>query len=81
MTAGREDLVVTVQGARFRGRRLPCSVGRGGIVAAAAKREGDGATPAGIWRLCWLYWRADRGLRPRTLLSARMLGPRQGWAE
>ena len=27
------------------GRVLPCSVGRGGVTTA--KREGDGATPAG----------------------------------
>jgi L,D-peptidoglycan transpeptidase YkuD (ErfK/YbiS/YcfS/YnhG family) len=75
------DLAVGPWGARFLGRRFPCSVGRGGIVPAAAKTEGDGATPAGIWRLASLYWRADRGTRPRTLLAAEPLGPRQGWAE
>lgn len=75
------DLVVGPWGARFRGRRLPCSVGRGGIRPAADKREGDGATPAGVWRLTGLYWRPDRARRPATLLAARPLGPRQGWAE
>ena len=63
-----EDLVVGPWGARFLGRRFPCSVGRGGIRPAAEKREGDGACPAGAWRLLWLYWRADRGQRPRTAL-------------
>lgn len=75
------DLVVGPWGARFLGRRMPCSVGRGGIVAAAAKREGDGASPAGAWRLVGLYWRADRGPRPRTTLPAVPLDHRQGWAE
>ena len=42
------DLVVTRRGARFMGRVFPCSVGRGGIVPARDKREGDGATPAGV---------------------------------
>ncbi len=42
-------LVVGPWGARFLGRRFPCSVGRGGIVPAAVKREGDGASPAGVW--------------------------------
>lgn len=76
-----EDLVVGPWGARFLGRRIPCSVGRGGILPAQAKREGDGASPAGAWRLIWLYWRADRGRRPRTRLPAVPLGPQRGWAE
>ena len=63
------------------GRRFPCATGRGGILRAAAKREGDGATPAGIWRLLWLYWRADRRPRPRSCLPALPLGPRLGWSE
>ena len=33
-------------GLRIAGRRLPCSIGRGGITTD--KREGDGATPAGV---------------------------------
>ncbi|RMF38953.1 MAG: hypothetical protein D6754_06370, partial [Alphaproteobacteria bacterium] len=53
-------LHVTRWGARFAGRDLPCAVGRGGIVPAAKKREGDGATPAGIWRMTGLWYRPDR---------------------
>jgi L,D-peptidoglycan transpeptidase YkuD (ErfK/YbiS/YcfS/YnhG family) len=75
------DLVVGPWGARFLGRRFPCSHGWGGILPAAEKAEGDGASPAGAWRLLWLYWRADRGLRPCAGLHAMPLGPQQGWAE
>jgi L,D-peptidoglycan transpeptidase YkuD (ErfK/YbiS/YcfS/YnhG family) len=75
------DLIVGPWGARFLGRRFTCSHGRGGIVTAAGKREGDGASPAGAWRLLWLYWRADRGMRPLTCLPAEYLGPRTGWSE
>jgi L,D-peptidoglycan transpeptidase YkuD (ErfK/YbiS/YcfS/YnhG family) len=63
------------------GRWFPCSHGRGGIVAAEHKREGDGASPAGAWCLASLFWRADRCARPRSGLPAEPLGPRQGWAE
>lgn len=59
-----EDLVVTPMGLLFRGRRFPCSIGRGGIVAATAKREGDGATPAGVHRLVGMLYRPDRLTRP-----------------
>lgn len=75
------DLVVGPWGARFRGRRFPCSVGRGKVRPAAVKTEGDMASPAGAWRLLWLYWRADRLACPATPLPALPLGPRQGWSE
>ena len=75
------DLVVGPWGARFLGRRFPCSVGRGGIRPAAAKREGDGVTPAGTWRLLRLYWRADRVALPLVRLESKPLVFRQGWAE
>jgi L,D-peptidoglycan transpeptidase YkuD (ErfK/YbiS/YcfS/YnhG family) len=75
------DLVVGPWGARFLGWRFSCSVGRGGIVPAQVKCEGDGASPAGAWALTSLYWRTDRGLCPRTVLAAKPLGPQQGWAE
>lgn len=58
---------------------MPCAHGRGGI--ATIKAEGDLRSPVGRYRLLWLYWRPDRSLRPRTILPARPLGPRQGWAE
>ena len=55
-----QDLVVTRWGTRFRGRRFPSVVGRGGIVPAAQKREGDGATPAGVHRIVGMMYRPDR---------------------
>jgi L,D-peptidoglycan transpeptidase YkuD (ErfK/YbiS/YcfS/YnhG family) len=58
------DIIVTRHGAWFLGRRFPVSVGRGGIVPAARKREGDGATPAGVHRLQGMLYRADRLARP-----------------
>ena len=42
---------------------LPVALGRGGI--RANKREGDGGTPRGTFRLRRLWWRADRAPRPR----------------
>jgi len=72
-------LRVTPQGAVFLGRRFPCEIGRGGI--AQTKREGDGATPAGRWRLIALWWRADRLGPPPCRLPRRAIGPRQGWSD
>jgi L,D-peptidoglycan transpeptidase YkuD (ErfK/YbiS/YcfS/YnhG family) len=58
---------------------LPVALGRTGI--KANKREGDGGTPRGRFRLRRLWWRADRGPRPRTLLPLRQIRPDDGWCE
>jgi L,D-peptidoglycan transpeptidase YkuD (ErfK/YbiS/YcfS/YnhG family) len=58
---------------------LPVALGRGGI--KADKREGDGGTPRGIFRLKRLWWRAERHARPATLLPARRIKPDDGWCE
>lgn len=79
MIPGRADLAVGPWGARYLGRRIPCAIGRGAV--RQDKREGDLASPAGAWRLRWLYWRADRGAAPCGIVPSWPLGPRQGWSE
>jgi L,D-peptidoglycan transpeptidase YkuD (ErfK/YbiS/YcfS/YnhG family) len=58
---------------------IPVALGRGGILAN--KREGDGGTPRGTFRLVRLWWRADRAPRPRTGLPVRRIGKQDGWSE
>lgn len=58
---------------------LPVALGRGGI--KANKREGDGGTPRGTFKLRRLWWRADRMPRPRTKLPVRRIRPQDGWCE
>lgn len=70
-------LVLTPRGLRFMGRLLPCTIGKGGI--SAAKREGDGATPAGMHRISAMYYRPDRILPPAPW--ARPIGPRDLWSD
>src|SRR5262249_12752325 len=60
-------------------QRIPVALGRSGI--AANKREGDGATPRGSFRLVRLWWRADRGPRPLTLLPTRRIKHDDAWIE
>ncbi|MFC7395873.1 L,D-transpeptidase [Chelatococcus sp. GCM10030263] len=59
--------------------RLPCALGRAGI--GWDKRESDGRTPRGQFRLGRLHYRADRGPRPATLLPVRATRPRDGWCD
>ncbi len=58
---------------------LPVALGRGGV--KANKREGDGATPRGTFRLKRLWWRADRHPRPVTLLPVKQIAADDGWCE
>jgi L,D-peptidoglycan transpeptidase YkuD (ErfK/YbiS/YcfS/YnhG family) len=71
------DIVVTRWGATFLNRRFPCSIGRGGITTR--KREGDGATPAGVHRLTGMLYRADRMARPTD--RALPIGPSDLWSD
>jgi len=58
---------------------IPIALGRAGI--AANKREGDGATPRGRFRLMRLWWRADWVMRPSTRLPVRRITPTDAWCE
>jgi L,D-peptidoglycan transpeptidase YkuD (ErfK/YbiS/YcfS/YnhG family) len=58
---------------------IPVVLGRAGI--RANKREGDGATPRGRFRLTRLWWRADRLARPGTGLPVRRIDRAVAWCE
>jgi L,D-peptidoglycan transpeptidase YkuD (ErfK/YbiS/YcfS/YnhG family) len=58
---------------------IPVALGRAGILAN--KREGDGGTPRGVYRLRRLWWRADRLNRPSTRLPVRPIRGDDGWCE
>jgi L,D-peptidoglycan transpeptidase YkuD (ErfK/YbiS/YcfS/YnhG family) len=60
-------------------RAIRAAVGRASI--KAAKREGDGATPAGQFHPVRLWWRSDRLPRPRTLLPVRRIAADDAWCE
>jgi L,D-peptidoglycan transpeptidase YkuD (ErfK/YbiS/YcfS/YnhG family) len=74
-----EDIVVTKLGVRFLGRRLPCTIGRSGTFPAGKKREGDGATPAGVHRIIGMLYRPDRMARPADW--ALPIGPCDVWSD
>lgn len=63
----------------FGENRLRCALGRSGLTVE--KREGDGATPIGLWTLRRVYYRADRLLRPSTSLPVEQIRPNFGWCD
>ena len=59
--------------------RIPCALGLAGVVRI--KREGDGGTPAGRFRLLWGYYRPDRWRPPAAGVPLRPMRRDQGWCE
>jgi L,D-peptidoglycan transpeptidase YkuD (ErfK/YbiS/YcfS/YnhG family) len=55
------------------------AVGRAGV--KAEKREGDGATPAGIYPLVSILYRPDKIAAPVSRLAVKRLAPSDGWVD
>nr|WP_281701150.1 L,D-transpeptidase family protein [Acetobacter malorum] len=54
-------------------------IGKNGLTEQ--KQEGDHATPIGIFPLRKVYYRADRLIKPKTILPVEPLSPRDGWCD
>ena len=65
----------------FAGRVVPAALGKGGVKPAADKREGDGASPAGVWPIRHVLFRPDRGAKPTTALPVQALEPDDLWCD
>jgi L,D-peptidoglycan transpeptidase YkuD (ErfK/YbiS/YcfS/YnhG family) len=63
------------------GRRVRCALGRAGVLPAADKREGDGASPLGVWPFRRVLYRPDREPAPKTRLPVQALTPVDGWCD
>jgi len=61
------------------GKRLDCSFGRSG--ARKTKREGDGATPFGVFPLRRVFYRPDRQAPPKTALPVERISPDDAWCD
>jgi L,D-peptidoglycan transpeptidase YkuD (ErfK/YbiS/YcfS/YnhG family) len=51
------------------------------VKPAAAKREGDGASPIGAWPVRRVLYRPDKGPPPETGLPVIGLKPEDGWSD
>jgi len=66
---------------RYGNEHVRCALGKGGVIEAGSKREGDGASPIGAWRLRRVLWRADRGAIPETALPVAPIARDDGWCD
>jgi L,D-peptidoglycan transpeptidase YkuD (ErfK/YbiS/YcfS/YnhG family) len=74
------DVIVSPSGwLAWPGYRVRCALGRGGV--ALEKREGDGATPAGVLPMRRVLYRADRLGALETRLPSAPLAREDGWCD
>jgi len=62
-------------------RTVRCALGRSGVTPAEAKREGDGASPLGVWPIRRVLYRPDRGAPPQTRLPVVAIQENDGWCD
>lgn len=64
---------------RAQGHVYDCTLGPSGV--CAEKHEGDGATPAGVFPLRSIWYRADRVPQPVSTLPCHEIEPHDGWCD
>jgi L,D-peptidoglycan transpeptidase YkuD (ErfK/YbiS/YcfS/YnhG family) len=62
-------------------RRVHCALGKAGVRPAREKREGDLASPAGVWPIRKVLYRPDRGGAPDTSLPTEAIAPDDAWCD
>jgi L,D-peptidoglycan transpeptidase YkuD (ErfK/YbiS/YcfS/YnhG family) len=62
-------------------RRVRCALGKAGVTPAKLKREGDCASPAGVWPIRRVLYRPDKGAPPATALPIAPIAPDDGWCD
>ncbi len=63
----------------FAGRTYNCAIGKSGVTRE--KVEGDHASPAGVFSLKTLYFRADKMECPKTVLPSKKITLLDSWCD
>ena len=61
----------------YKGYKLKCSIGKSGI--KKSKKEGDLATPKGVFQLGCLYYRNDIIKKLKSKLKKKIIKKNMGW--
>ena len=61
--------------------QVKCALGMGGVAPEIAKREGDGASPEGVFPIRRIHVREDRVKDLKTALPTRSITPNDLWCD
>ena len=73
------NIIIKKHSLIYKGYKLKCSIGKSGITSS--KKEGDLATPKGIFKLGPLYYRKDRIKKLKCKINKRTLKINMGWCD
>ncbi len=63
------------------GRRVRCALGKAGVKPVTEKREGDMASPAGVWPIRGVLFRPDKGPKPQSAVPVAPIAADDGWCD
>jgi len=63
----------------YKDYKLKCSIGKSGLTLA--KKEGDLATPKGLFKLGSLYYRRDKFKSVKCLIKKKIIKKNMGWCD
>ena len=70
------NIIIKKQLLIYKGYKLKCSIGKSGLTYK--KKEGDLATPRGIFKLGPLYYRKDRIKNLRSKIKKKIIKKKNG---
>ena len=73
------NIIIKKKSLAYKHYKLKCSIGKSGITNS--KKEGDLATPKGIFKLGLLYYRKDRNKSLKCKLRKRVIKKNMGWCD
>ena len=71
------NIIIKKKSLAYKNYKLKCSIGKSGITNF--KKEGDLATPKGVFKLGLLYYRYDRNKPLKSKLKKRIIKRNMGW--
>ena len=73
------NIIIKKHSLLYKGYKLKCSIGKSGI--RPLKKEGDSATPKGIFKLGTLYYRKDKIKLPQCKIKKKVIKKNMGWCD
>ena len=71
------NIIIKKHSLFYKGYKLKCSIGKSGLTYS--KKEGDLATPKGLFKLGLLYYRKDRIKLTKCSVKKRVIKKNMGW--
>ena len=73
------NIIIKKKNLLYKGYKFKCSIGKSGV--KSLKKEGDLATPKGLYKLGPLYYRKDRIKSIKSKIKKKIIKKNMGWCD